>query len=106
MNLNKVCLCFEAFQYVDDTWISICEPVLSKPINNMSKYIDLLNWANFMFCFAQIAHHNIRRSKSSEIFIESAETNELKITRLSTNISDANGNEDIFLFVEKVGRSK
>ncbi|XP_037036644.1 nuclear factor NF-kappa-B p110 subunit isoform X3 [Bradysia coprophila] len=70
MNLNKVCLCFEAFYLIDDNWVSICEPALSNPINNM----------------------------------KSALTGELKITRLSTNISEANGNEDIFLFVEKVGK--
>lgn len=39
-------------------------------------------------------------------FIESALTGELKITRLSTNVSEANGGEDVFLFVEKVGKSK
>lgn len=37
MNLNKVCLCFEAFHLIGDTWVSICEPALSNPINNMSK---------------------------------------------------------------------
>ncbi|KAJ6616024.1 Nuclear factor NF-kappa-B p110 subunit, partial [Pseudolycoriella hygida] len=31
-------------------------------------------------------------------------TGELRITRLSTNISEASGNEDVFLFVEKVGK--
>lgn len=38
--------------------------------------------------------------------VESALTGELKITRLSTTISDAAGNSDLFLFVEKVGKSE
>lgn len=38
--------------------------------------------------------------------IESALTGELKITRLSTLISDAAGDSDLFIFVEKVGKSK
>lgn len=40
MNLNQVCLCFQAFQ-VDPTtgrWTQLCEPVYSNPINNMSKW--------------------------------------------------------------------
>lgn len=41
-----------------------------------------------------------------KFYTESALTGELKITRLSTNISEANGGEDVFLFVEKVGKSK
>ena len=41
MNLNQVCLKFEAFKVDNDTghWQSICEPVYSNPINNMSEYI-------------------------------------------------------------------
>lgn len=37
MNLNQVCLCFEAFQQIENHFVRICEPVLSTPINNMSK---------------------------------------------------------------------
>lgn len=70
MNLNQVCLCFEAYQLINDRYESICEPVLSNPINNM----------------------------------KSALTGELKITRLSIAVSDAAGNNDLFLFVEKVGK--
>lgn len=40
------------------------------------------------------------------MFTESAMTGELKITRLSSTFSDAGGNNDLFLFVEKVGKSK
>lgn len=36
MNLNQVCLCFEAFQKINGQYVSICEPILSNPINNMS----------------------------------------------------------------------
>lgn len=36
-HLNQVCLCFEAFQLVGNKYVSICESVLSTPINNMSK---------------------------------------------------------------------
>lgn len=44
MNLNKVCLCFEAFHCIDDNWVSICEPVLSNPINNMSESIIVITF--------------------------------------------------------------
>lgn len=38
--------------------------------------------------------------------LESALTGELKITRLSSAVSCAAGNVDLYLFVEKVGKSE
>lgn len=38
MNLNQVCLCFEALHLVNGRYVELCKPVLSNPINNMSKY--------------------------------------------------------------------
>lgn len=38
--------------------------------------------------------------------LESALTGELKITRLSTINGSPAGDEDLFMFVEKVGKSK
>lgn len=40
MNLNQVCLCFQAFQVDAATglWTQLCEPVYSNPINNMSEF--------------------------------------------------------------------
>lgn len=35
MNLNQVCLCFEAFAWNGSQWLKICEPVFSNTINNM-----------------------------------------------------------------------
>lgn len=71
MNLNQVCLGFQAFGIQNDgSWVKICEPVFSKPINNM----------------------------------KSALTGELKISRMSASTSSAAGHEDLFLFVEKVGK--
>lgn len=37
--------------------------------------------------------------------IESALTGELKISRMSTYVGSADGNDDLFMFVEKVGKS-
>lgn len=39
MNLNQVCLCFQAFQVdpVSGMWQQLCEPVYSNAINNMSE---------------------------------------------------------------------
>uniref|UniRef100_A0A6M2DPR1 Putative ipt domain of the transcription factor nfkappab n=1 Tax=Xenopsylla cheopis TaxID=163159 RepID=A0A6M2DPR1_XENCH len=68
MNLNSVCLCFEAFD--PSTKQPICEKVFSTPINNM----------------------------------KSALTGDLRICRLSRFYSSAIGGEEIFLFVEKVGK--
>lgn len=39
INLNEVCLCFEAFVYKENGVKSICDPVFSRTIKNMSKYI-------------------------------------------------------------------
>jgi hypothetical protein len=38
MNLNSVCLCFEAFVRENGVLQSICLPVFSSPINNMSEF--------------------------------------------------------------------
>lgn len=40
MNLNQVCLCFEAFYYdqTENMWKKLCSPIFSKPINNISTY--------------------------------------------------------------------
>lgn len=37
MNLNQVCLCFQAFvkNEVDNSMVKICEPIYSRVINNM-----------------------------------------------------------------------
>ena len=51
----------------------------------------IVNFSLILYCF---------------LFVESALTGELKITRLSSAVSDAGGNADLFLFVEKVGKSK
>lgn len=43
------------------------------------------------------------------VFVSSAEsalTGELKISRMSTVVGSAAGNDDLFMFVEKVGKSK
>lgn len=42
MNLNQVCLCFEAFRQVNDQFERLCEPVYSRPINNMSEYDETM----------------------------------------------------------------
>lgn len=74
MNLNQVCLCFQAFlkNETDNTMDKICEPVYSSVINNM----------------------------------KSALTGELRITRMSKYVSSVQGGEEIFMFVEKVCKSK
>jgi hypothetical protein len=38
MNLNSVCLCFEAFVKENGVLQPICMPVFSSPINNMSEF--------------------------------------------------------------------
>lgn len=74
MNLNQVCLCFQAYikNEVDHNWLKICEPVYSKIVNNM----------------------------------KSALTGELRITRMSTYTSQVSGGQEVFMFVEKVCKSK
>lgn len=35
MNLNQVCLCFEAFAWNGTQWLRVSQPVFSNTINNM-----------------------------------------------------------------------
>ena len=74
MNLNQVCLCFQAFIHneMEGRWIKICESVYSNVINNM----------------------------------KSALVGELRICRMSSYTSPAAGKQEIFMFVEKVCKSK
>lgn len=75
MNLNQVCLCFQAFiknEEANNCWVKICEPIYSNVVNNM----------------------------------KSALTGELRIVRMSTCTSPADGGQEIFMFVEKVCKSK
>lgn len=74
MNLNQVCLCFQAYiqNPMEDKWVKICEPVYSNVVNNM----------------------------------KSALVGELRISRMSSYVSPASGNQEIFMFVEKVCKSK
>lgn len=74
MNLNQVCLCFQAFVKHENNnkWEMICEPVYSNVVNNM----------------------------------KSALTGELRITRMSKYTSTVSGGEEVFMFVEKVCKSK
>jgi len=43
MNLNSVCLCFEAFVRENGVLKPICDPVYSSPINNMSEFFFHMN---------------------------------------------------------------
>lgn len=74
MNLNQVCLSFQAFirNDADNKWVKLCEPVYSNVVNNM----------------------------------KSALTGELRITRMSTYTSPVEGKQEVFMFVEKVCKSK
>lgn len=40
------------------------------------------------------------------MYLESAITGELKINRMSTVVGSVAGNDDLYMFVEKVGKSK
>lgn len=70
MNLNQVCLKFDALMYNDQLqrWERVCEPTYSNVINDT----------------------------------KSAKTGQLKICRMSKDVSFASGGDEIFIFVEKV----
>lgn len=38
MNFNQVTLCFEAYKRINGQWMHLCEPIFSKPINNLSMF--------------------------------------------------------------------
>lgn len=97
MNLNQVSLCFEAFERANGKWMRLCEPIFSAPINNLSKSIKI-QVTLLIFSFKNKTHF--------VLIIESALTGELKISRMSTVVGSAAGNDDLFMFVEKVGKSE
>lgn len=90
MNLNQVCLCFEAFCYdrFQSRWFKICPAMFSEPINNISKLYSV-NESSFNSCL---------------FFPESALTGELKICNYSTCVSSVAGGQEVYLLVEKVNR--
>lgn len=99
MNLNQVCLCFEAFEQNGNDWIRITDPIYSKPINNMSRY---------SYCpkVVKVSDKSGLKNYSISLLIaESALTGELKISRLSIGVGSPAGGEELFMFVEKVGKS-
>jgi nuclear factor NF-kappa-B p105 subunit len=74
MNLNQVCLCFQAYVKNEATnlWSKLGDPVYSITVNNL----------------------------------KSALYGGLKITRMSCFTSEAKGGQEIFMFVEKLCKSK
>lgn len=103
MNLNQVSLCFEAYERANGKWTQLCEPIFSNPINNLSKQLTFNSFASFL-CMRNWIF--VIRWFSVFVHTESALTGELKISRMSTVVGSAAGNDDLFIFVEKVGKSK
>lgn len=40
LEINKIGLCFEAYEWVNNKWKLLCEPVISNPINNSGLFMS------------------------------------------------------------------
>lgn len=77
MNLNQVCLCFQAFQ-VDPTtgqWTQLCEPVYSNPINNMKSALT----GELKICRLSATAGNVDGGEEVFMFVEKVCKNNIKI---------------------------
>ncbi|XP_062542582.1 nuclear factor NF-kappa-B p110 subunit isoform X2 [Armigeres subalbatus] len=77
MNLNQVCLCFQAYQ-VDATtglWTQLCEPVYSNAINNMKSALT----GELKICRLSATVGNVDGGEEVFMFVEKVCKNNIKI---------------------------
>ncbi|XP_021697567.1 nuclear factor NF-kappa-B p110 subunit isoform X1 [Aedes aegypti] len=77
MNLNQVCLCFQAFQVDASTgrWAQLCEPVYSNPINNMKSALT----GELKICRLSATVGNVDGGEEVFMFVEKVCKNNIKI---------------------------
>ncbi|XP_065086479.1 nuclear factor NF-kappa-B p105 subunit isoform X2 [Ochlerotatus camptorhynchus] len=77
MNLNQVCLCFQAFQVDPNTgqWTRLCEPVYSNPINNMKSALT----GELKICRLSTTAGNVDGGEEVFMFVEKVCKNNIKI---------------------------
>ncbi|XP_055902167.1 nuclear factor NF-kappa-B p110 subunit-like [Eupeodes corollae] len=77
MNLNQVCLCFEAFECTDDTkqFKRICEPVYSNPINNLKSALT----GELKICRLSIYTGSVEGNDDLILLVEKVNKNNIKV---------------------------
>lgn len=77
MNLNQVCLCFQAFQVdpVSGMWQQLCEPVYSNAINNMKSALT----GELKICRLSSTAGNVEGGEEVFMFVEKVCKNNIKI---------------------------
>ncbi|XP_058836627.1 nuclear factor NF-kappa-B p110 subunit isoform X2 [Topomyia yanbarensis] len=86
MNLNQVCLCFQAFQ-VDPTsgqWTQLCEPVYSNAINNMKSALT----GELKICRLSSTVGSVDGGEEVFMFVEKVCKNNIKIRFYETDEYD------------------
>lgn len=77
MNLNQVCLCFQAFQVdpASGLWQQLCEPVYSNAINNMKSALT----GELKICRLSSTAGNVEGGEEVFMFVEKVCKNNIKI---------------------------
>uniref|UniRef100_A0A182R9F3 RHD domain-containing protein n=1 Tax=Anopheles funestus TaxID=62324 RepID=A0A182R9F3_ANOFN len=77
MNLNQVCLCFQAYRVEPGTgqWVPICEPVYSNPINNMKSALT----GELKICRLSTSVSGVDGGEEVFMFVEKVCKNNIKI---------------------------
>ncbi|XP_055625537.1 nuclear factor NF-kappa-B p110 subunit isoform X2 [Toxorhynchites rutilus septentrionalis] len=77
MNLNQVCLCFQAYQVdqVTGQWTALCEPVYSNAINNMKSALT----GELKICRLSSITGNVDGGEEIFMFVEKVCKNNIKI---------------------------
>ncbi|XP_055606243.1 LOW QUALITY PROTEIN: nuclear factor NF-kappa-B p110 subunit [Uranotaenia lowii] len=77
MNLNQVCLCFQAFQVdpVSGHWTQLCEPVYSNAINNMKSALT----GELKICRLSATAGSVDGGEEVFMFVEKVCKNNIKI---------------------------
>uniref|UniRef100_A0A182LVB2 RHD domain-containing protein n=2 Tax=Anopheles culicifacies TaxID=139723 RepID=A0A182LVB2_9DIPT len=77
MNLNQVCLCFQAYRVEPGTgrWVPLCEPVYSNPINNMKSALT----GELKICRLSTTVSGVDGGEEVFMFVEKVCKNNIKI---------------------------
>lgn len=85
MNLNQVCLCFQAFASVNGNWQEICDPVYSQTINNIKSALT----GELKICRVSTTVSPVSGSQEVYLLVEKVNKGDIHVEFFET---DAEGN--------------
>ncbi|XP_053673368.1 nuclear factor NF-kappa-B p105 subunit-like [Anopheles nili] len=98
MNLNQVCLCFQAYRVEPATgrWLPLCEPVYSNAINNMKSALT----GELKICRLSTAISGVEGGEEVFMFVEKVCKNNIKIRFFELDEYDQEVWQDMAVFSE------